>query len=267
MTQHTVFAPNGRGPRLAALTALAAAVAVSLTGCFASAAPGDTAAPTPVASMAQPMPTGDGTLTIGVVVAFGGADAALGAASLAGAELAARDIDEAGGVGGKPLVVVPGDGTAGKAAASVSALAAKAVDALVGPNSEAAQSEVDSAAVAAGIPVVTAVGEAEAVDEAFTARLRSSDPTLAGTAFGAESYDAVVMIALAAKLAGDDGRASIAQFLPAVTSGTAQCSSYGACLDAITARVPIRYTGVTGQLSTAAGSTSAGTLALAGLAP
>ena len=246
---------------------LAAAVAVALTACVSGpAVPSGT--PTPVATMVQPNPTGDGTVVIGALVPLSGANAAHGNAGLAGVELAARDIAEAGGALGTPVIVVPGDAadaTSTRGAESVATFAGRGVDAVVGPNSADLVDAIGAAALAAGLPGVTAVAEPEAVDDAFAARLRSSDPTLADTAFGAESYDATVMIALAAELAGDDGAASIAEFLPAVTSGGVACSSYGACLDVLKSRADIRYTGVASTLTTDAAAPVAGTLVLIGL--
>ncbi|SDY44140.1 ABC transporter substrate-binding protein [Herbiconiux ginsengi] len=265
---HSHRRARGRVARVAALTLVCACVPVALTACFASGAAEPSSAPTPVASMAQPIPTGDGILTIGALVPLSGAHSALGAAELAGIELAARDIDEAGGVHRAPIVVVhgdAGDGASPRAGDTVAAFAGRGVDAIVGPSSAYVFDAADAAAAAAGIPAVSAVADPVAVDEGFTARLRSSDPTLADTRFGAESYDATVLIALAAQLAGDDGRSSIAEFLPAVTSGATECSSYGACLDSLKAPGGIRYTGVTGQLTTAADATTAGALRLIGL--
>lgn len=246
---------------------LAALVAVALTGCFGSAAPSAAPAPTPTPSMAQPIPSGDGTLTIGALLPFSGANAGTGASALAGVYLAVRDVDEAGGVNGAPVIVLradAGDVTSTRGVDSLAGLAGRGVDAVVGPNAGDLAPAVSDAAAAAGLPIVTAVADPLGVDEAFTARLRSADPTLADTRFGVETYDATVLIALAAELAGDDGSASIARFLPAVTSGTVECGSYGACLDVLQSRSDIRYTGITGQLSSGAGATASGALALLG---
>ena len=265
---HSHRRARGRVTRAAALTLVCACVPLGLTACFGSGADDPSPSPIPVASMAQPIPTGDGILTIGALVPLSGSNAGLGAAELAGVELSARDIDEAGGVHRAPILVVhgdAGDGGSTRASDAVTAFAARGVDAIVGPSSADVFDAVDAAAAAAGIPALSAVADPVPVDEAFTARLRSSDPTLADTRFGAESYDAVILIALAAQLAGDDGRTSIAAFLPAVTSGAVECSSYGACLAAIKSPGGIRYTGVTGQVTTDAGASTAGALRLIGL--
>jgi ABC-type branched-subunit amino acid transport system substrate-binding protein len=267
---HSHRRARGRVARVAALAVVAACLPVLLSACFAPAPSDAPSTPTAVASMAQPIPSGDGVLTIGALVPLSGANAALGAAELAGVELAARDIDEAGGVHRTSVIVLhgdAGDGSSTRAAETVTAFAGRGVDAIVGPSSADVFDVVDAAANAAGIPAVSAVADPVVVDDAFTARLRSSDPTLADTRFGAESYDATVLIALAAQLAGDDGRASIAEFLPAATSGDVACSSYGECLDVLKSRQSVRYTGVTGQLTTDAGATTAGALRQIGLRP
>ncbi len=251
--------------RGAAVALGALALALALSGCFASPSPATTASPTPIPTMGQPMPTGDGTLVVGAAVPLTGADGGLGAASLAGVELAVRDIDEAGGVGGVPVLVLHAD--AATADTAVATLDGRDVDAIVGPNASGLLAGVDAAAASAEIPGLSASAEAVTPDAAFLTRLQSADPTLTESRFGAESYDATVMIALAASLAGDDGRASIAQFLPAITTGSVECSSYGACLEVLKSRADIRYTGVTGQLALSTGTPAPGALTLLGLVP
>jgi len=252
------------GARAAIVASIVAGGALALTGCFGSPESSGTPSPTPIPTMAQPMPSGDGTLVIGAVVPLTGADAGFGAASLAGVELAVRDIDEAGGVGGVPVIVLHADAATG--AAAVTGLDSRGIDAIVGPNAAALIPATDDAATAAGVPGLSASGDALTADEVFLTRLRSADPTLSETRYGAESYDATVIVALAASLAGDDGRASIARFLPAITSGDIECSSYGACLEVLNSRADIRYTGVTGQLGVSGSEPAPGVLALIGLA-
>lgn len=88
------------------------------------------------------------------------------------------------------------------------------------------------------------------VDDAFLQRLRQVDPAVLGTAFAAETYDATVLAALAATLAGDDAGASIAARLPGASSaGAAGCDSFEACLAALDDDGrPIHYVGVSGPL-------------------
>jgi branched-chain amino acid transport system substrate-binding protein len=83
-------------------------------------------------------------------------------------------------------------------------------------------------------------------DAAFLARVRLEDPGLPGSRFVTEAYDAVMLVALAAALAGDDGAASIAATLPSVPAGGIPCTSYGACMDVLSTQTDIAYAGVSG---------------------
>lgn len=86
-------------------------------------------------------------------------------------------------------------------------------------------------------------------DEAFVRRLQQADPAVLGTAFALESYDATVLAALAAVLAGDDAGASVAALLvDASGGGAAVCASFGACIDALGDGQDIDYDGVSGPL-------------------
>jgi branched-chain amino acid transport system substrate-binding protein len=86
-------------------------------------------------------------------------------------------------------------------------------------------------------------------DDAFLQRLRQSDPAVLGTALALETYDAVVMAALAAVLAGDDGGASVAALLAdASGGGPAVCTSFGACSAALADGQDIDYDGLSGPL-------------------
>ena len=70
---------------------------------------------------------------------------------------------------------------------------------------------------------------------------------LAGTyAYGPESYDAVIIVALAAQVAGDDGSAHAAEIVN-VTKGGEQCSTYADCLALVEAGTDIDYEGVSGS--------------------
>jgi len=69
---------------------------------------------------------------------------------------------------------------------------------------------------------------------------------LSGTyAYGPESYDATVIIALAAQVAGDDGAAHAAEIVN-VTKDGEQCSTFAECLALIEAGNDIDYEGVSG---------------------
>ncbi len=82
----------------------------------------------------------------------------------------------------------------------------------------------------------------------FTDRLLEIDPELADYNYAAESYDAVVVIWLAALLAGDDGSAHASQ-INGVTRGGEKCDSPQACADLIAGgTTDIDYDGVSGDL-------------------
>jgi hypothetical protein len=89
----------------------------------------------------------------------------------------------------------------------------------------------------------------EAVTE-FQARMDTAAEEagidLAGTyAYGPESYDSTIIIALAAQVAGDDGSAHAAEIVN-VTKGGEKCSSYGDCLELVEAGTDIDYEGISG---------------------
>lgn len=86
-------------------------------------------------------------------------------------------------------------------------------------------------------------------DDAFLARLRIEEPALGAAPFAAEAYDATVIAALAAVLAGDDGGPSIAWRLGEVTRDGIPCTSFGACLDVLSTEPAIAYAGLTGALA------------------
>jgi len=64
-------------------------------------------------------------------------------------------------------------------------------------------------------------------------------------AYGPESYDSAIIIALAAQAAGDDGSAHAAEIVN-VTKGGEQCATYAECLALIQAGTDIDYEGVSG---------------------
>jgi ABC-type branched-subunit amino acid transport system substrate-binding protein len=64
-------------------------------------------------------------------------------------------------------------------------------------------------------------------------------------AYGPESYDSAIIIALAAQAAGDDGAAHAAEIVN-VTKGGEKCNTYADCLALIEASTDIDYEGVSG---------------------
>ncbi|MBX9471821.1 ABC transporter substrate-binding protein [Microcella sp.] len=86
------------------------------------------------------------------------------------------------------------------------------------------------------------------VDEQLTARLLQSDPRLRVLRFAPETYDAVVLAALAATVADDDGGSSIGRAVAEVTGGEVVCTSAGQCFDALLNGRTINYDGLSGEL-------------------
>ncbi|GMA28170.1 ABC transporter substrate-binding protein [Arenivirga flava] len=366
-------------------------------------------------TVSAPEPTGDGVLTIGTLLPTSGEAAVLGPAMVAAAELAARDVDEAGGVGGAPIELVhrdSGDAAGDQLETAFGEFVEDGVDVVIGPASSVLVERVLPLAVEAGVAVITpsatapglgaldddgllartvpsaglqgsalakrllvedddarvalvrqddelgrelderlsldleaaggALVASEPLDdgteelaadlagreptavvlatggdqlertaalatallahgvdaeqlwftagnladygplvepgalegahglgigaqpgESFVQRLREVDPAVLGTAFAAETYDAVLLAALAAAMAGDDGGASIATRLAEASSGGAECDSADACLEALADGRDIDYDGFSGPLDLdAAGESQRGTFGL-----
>lgn len=94
--------------------------------------------PTPSSSTsASAAPKGDGVLVFGTLLPTTGPAAATSRAQAAGVELAVRDINEAGGVNGHPVVVYhadSGDASTAKAEESFADLVSRGVDVVIGPS-------------------------------------------------------------------------------------------------------------------------------------
>jgi len=239
----------------ARLSAGAIALAIALTGCTAprsnaTATPTAARTPTTVPTVA---PSGDGTLTIGTLFPMTGAAAASGAAQVAGSELAVREIAGQGGVLGKALTVVHRD-SAGNAAAALAELVGRHVDVVLWDVAGPVPKDVAASAADAHVALVPLGdfvhgGTPLAADAAFSARLRTADPGVTKFAGGAEAYDGVVLAALAATVAADDGGPSVNSRLAVVASGPTACTSWGECLAALADKQQIGYLGVTGHRS------------------
>ena len=228
---------------------VALVLALALAGCTAPTAR-PTATPSAIATIA---PSGDGLLRIGTLFPMTGAAAASGAAQVAGTELAGREISEQGGVLGKPIQLIHRN-SAGDVAAALADLLARGVDVVFWDAASRAPKGVAASVAAARVALVPLREFVHGVnpfpaDAAFSTRLRSADPGLTGVANGAEAYDGVILAALAATVAGDDGGPSIAAELGPVASGPTVCTSWGECLSALTDKQRIGYRGVTGRRS------------------
>ena len=91
------------------------------------------------------------------------------------------------------------------------------------------------------IPGVAAPGD-------LRQRLLKVDPALKDFSYSSESYDAVVVVALAAELAKSDAGVDIAKQLMAVTSGGTKCTTIKACFDLAKAGTDFDYDGVSGPI-------------------
>ncbi|WDZ86199.1 ABC transporter substrate-binding protein [Micromonospora cathayae] len=91
--------------------------------------------------------------------------------------------------------------------------------------------------------------------EDFKKRLRSVDPQLTDFLYAAESYDAVMISALAAQLAGTTSPAAIAKQINGVTNEGQRCDDAAGCLELARAGRDIEYRSVS---LTRAGFTDAG---------
>ncbi|MBA8964296.1 branched-chain amino acid transport system substrate-binding protein [Rhodococcus percolatus] len=97
------------------------------------------------------------------------------------------------------------------------------------------------------------------VGPAFQDRLKGINPGLIDFNYAGESYDAVVVSALAAEAAKSTAGRDIAANINASTEGGTPCTSYQECLPLVQAGTDVDYNGITGKLDfTAAGEPSIG---------
>jgi ABC-type branched-subunit amino acid transport system substrate-binding protein len=85
-------------------------------------------------------------------------------------------------------------------------------------------------------------------DDSFKARLMTVDSKLDQFAYAPESYDATVLVALAAQAAGDDSGTSIASKMQDVSAGGEKCTSFKDCLALLKDKKDIDYDGVSGPV-------------------
>lgn len=151
---------------------------------------------------------------------------------------------------GEPDAVVVA--TTGVASAQIAELVAALVQRGVPGDrlwfTSATASDFSSTLDAGVLEGAAAVRTGAEVDEQFEARLLQSDPRLRVLRFAPETYDAVVLAALAATAAGDDGGASIARTVDSVASGEVRCGSAGECFDVLANGRTIDYDGLSGEL-------------------
>ena len=82
----------------------------------------------------------------------------------------------------------------------------------------------------------------------FRDALLEVDPDLIDFSYSAESYDAVIVIALAAAVAGTDDPVAVAAEINDVTRDGEKCTTYADCIALIDAGTDIDYDGVSGPL-------------------
>ena len=83
----------------------------------------------------------------------------------------------------------------------------------------------------------------------FTDRLLEVDPELQDYNYAGESYDAVIITALAAQAAGTNQATTFGPYVNGITFGGDACTDFQACLDIINAGGNVDYDGITGPLS------------------
>jgi ABC-type branched-subunit amino acid transport system substrate-binding protein len=111
--------------------------------------------------------------------------------------------------------------------------------------SEDTTEESDTAGVLEGMRGTTPLPET--VPEEFRTRVEEIDPELQDINYAAESYDAVMIITLAAQIAGSDG-IEYASEINGVTKDGEKCTTYADCLELVEAGTDIDYDGVSGPL-------------------
>ena len=83
----------------------------------------------------------------------------------------------------------------------------------------------------------------------FTARLDAIDPELGGTYnYAGETYDAFVLISLAAQAAGSSEATAFAPYINGLTSGGDKCTDFATCLEILNAGGNVDYDGASGPL-------------------
>jgi branched-chain amino acid transport system substrate-binding protein len=88
---------------------------------------------------------------------------------------------------------------------------------------------------------------AEATGE-FRERLATIDPDLKDFSYAAESYDAVIIAALAAVAAGSDAGEALAEELPGVTKDGEECKTFADCKKLLEDGEDIDYNGISGPI-------------------
>jgi ABC-type branched-subunit amino acid transport system substrate-binding protein len=88
----------------------------------------------------------------------------------------------------------------------------------------------------------------DAGGEVFVKRLREANPGLRDLTYAAQAYDAMVITALAAAVAGTDEPAAIAKEINGVTKAGEKCTIFAACMTLVKDHKDIDYDGTSGPL-------------------
>ena len=83
----------------------------------------------------------------------------------------------------------------------------------------------------------------------FQGRLREIDPNLKDFNYAGETYDAIVITALAAQAAGTNDANVYKEFVNGITFGGEKCTDFAACLKIINNGGNVDYDGISGPLS------------------
>ena len=106
----------------------------------------------------------------------------------------------------------------------------------------------DDPTVLAGMKGTLPGVDVEGELEAFRDQLLGVDPDLVDFSYAAESYDTVVIMSLAATVAGSTDGVAMAAEINDVTRGGEKCTSYAECLPLAEAGTDFDYDGVSGPL-------------------
>ena len=83
----------------------------------------------------------------------------------------------------------------------------------------------------------------------FQGRLREIDPNLKDFNYAGETYDAIVITALAAQAAGTNDANVYKEFVNGITFGGEKCTDFAACMEIIKNGGNVDYDGISGPLS------------------
>jgi ABC-type branched-subunit amino acid transport system substrate-binding protein len=96
---------------------------------------------------------------------------------------------------------------------------------------------------------VNGILEGVSASPSFAAEVKAVDPSISDYHYAPESYDATVLAALAATVAGSDSGKAIATHLRGVSEGGIKCTDYAECLGVLKTTSNIDYDGLTGAIA------------------